>query len=101
MCQEALANVRKHAQASTVRVRLCYAQDVLRLKGADDGCGFASERPSERPSERLSEGLSEAANGGYGLRGMRDRVQQVGGSVLVTSVPGAGTEIRSWREVPG
>jgi signal transduction histidine kinase len=99
VCQEALANVRKHARASTVRVRLCYDQDVVRLKVADDGCGFASERLSERLSERCSEGLGEAANGGYGLRGMRDRVQQVGGSVLVTSVPGAGTEILA--EVPG
>ena len=87
VCQEALANVRKHAQASTVRVRLCYDHDAIRLKVADDGCGFASA------------GLSDAANGGYGLRGMRDRVRQVGGSVLVTSAPGAGTEILA--EVPG
>jgi signal transduction histidine kinase len=40
-----------------------------------------------------------AVHGGYGLRGMRDRVQQVGGTVRVTSAPGAGTEILA--EVPG
>jgi signal transduction histidine kinase len=82
VCQEALANVRKHAKASTVRVRLCYGEDVIRLEVADDGNGFDCA----------------AATGGYGLRGMRDRVQQVGGTVRVTSAPGAGTAILA--EVP-
>ena len=38
-------------------------------------------------------------NGGYGLKGMLDRVRQAGGTVEVTSAPGAGTEFRA--EVPG
>jgi signal transduction histidine kinase len=83
VCQEALANVRKHAMASTVRVRLYYADDTIRLEIADDGGGFDVD----------------AANGGYGLRGMRDRVQLVGGTMRVTSAPGAGTAILA--EVPG
>jgi signal transduction histidine kinase len=83
VCQEALANVRKHARASTVQVRLRYGDNVIRLEVTDDGGGFDAG----------------TATGGYGLRGMRERVQQVGGTVRVTSAPGAGTVILA--EVPG
>jgi signal transduction histidine kinase len=83
VCQEALANVRKHATARQVTVRLGYAPGAVRLIVTDDGRGFD---------------LSLTA-GGYGLRGMRDRVRQVGGTVDVTSAPGAGTEVKV--EVPG
>jgi signal transduction histidine kinase len=83
VCQEALANVRKHAAARQVAVRLCYADNVVRLTVADDGAGF-------------DPGL---VTSGYGLGGMRDRVAQVGGTIQVTSAPGAGTQVRA--EVPG
>jgi len=83
ICQEALANVRKHASAHEVRVCLGYADDRVRLTVVDDGSGFDSA----------------AVNGGYGLSGMRDRVRQVGGAVEVRTEPGAGTEVRA--EVPG
>jgi signal transduction histidine kinase len=83
VCQEALANVRKHARAGTVRVRLSYGDDAILLEVADDGAGFDVS----------------AVSGGYGLRGIRDRVQQVGGTVRVTSAPGAGTVILA--DVPG
>ena len=83
VCQEALANVRKHAGARQVRVRLCYAGTAVRLTVTDDGKGFDPG----------------STNGGYGLKGMRDRVSQVGGTVEVASVPGRGTEVSA--EVPG
>jgi signal transduction histidine kinase len=83
VCQEALANVRKHAGARQVRVRLCYAGTTVRLTVTDDGKGFDPG----------------ATHGGYGLTGMRDRVSQVGGTVEVASVPGRGTEVSA--EVPG
>jgi signal transduction histidine kinase len=83
VCQEALANVRKHAGARQVRVLLCYAGAAVRLTVTDDGKGFDPD----------------GTNGGYGLSGMRDRVGQVGGTVEVASVPGRGTEVSA--EVPG
>jgi signal transduction histidine kinase len=83
VCQEALSNVRKHAGAHDVQVRLSYADAAVRLTVADDGQGFDSA----------------AATAGYGLRGMRERVGQVGGVVQVCARPGAGTRI--WAEVPG
>jgi signal transduction histidine kinase len=75
--QEALANVRKHAGASAVRVGLAYGNGVV-LTVSDDGRGFD-------PS---------AAGGGFGLPGMRRRAKDSGGNVTVDSAPGAGTTIR-------
>jgi len=80
--QEALANVRKHAAAAQVAVRLCYAGDQVRLEVTDDGVGFDPA----------------VVNGGYGLRGMRVRVAEAGGSVTVESAPGKGTSVLA--EVP-
>jgi signal transduction histidine kinase len=85
VCQEALANVRKHARARQVSVRLSYAgaDAGVRLTVADDGAGFDVNH----------------VKGGYGLHGMRERVRQVGGTIKVRSAVGAGTEISV--EVPG
>jgi signal transduction histidine kinase len=77
VCQEALSNVRKHARARRASVRLSYAPGAVRLEVSDDGAGFDQAR----------------VNGGYGLRGMRARVSEAGGSLAVRSVPGAGTTV--------
>jgi signal transduction histidine kinase len=77
VCQEALANVRKHARAGSASVRLGYDPDAVRLEVSDDGAGFDPDR----------------VNGGYGLRGMRTRVAEVGGTLTVHSSPGAGTQV--------
>ena len=81
--QEALANVRKHAHARDVCVILSYDERAVRLDVRDDGSGFDPEQ----------------VNGGYGLRGMRSRIVQVGGSLLVRARPGEGTSLSV--EVPG
>jgi signal transduction histidine kinase len=80
--QEALANVRKHAAARSVAVRLSYAGDRVRLEVADDGAGFDPA----------------LVNGGYGLSGMRARVDEAGGTVAVRSAPAHGTSVQV--EVP-
>jgi signal transduction histidine kinase len=77
VCQEALANVRKHAAAQCASVRLDYAGDAVRLEVSDDGAGFDPA----------------GVSGGYGLRGMRTRVTEAGGTLTVNSVPGAGTRV--------
>jgi signal transduction histidine kinase len=79
VCQEALANVRRHACARSASVRLGYGQDVVCLEVRDDGAGFDPAR----------------AGGGYGLRGMRTRVAEAGGTLTVHSSPGAGTQVRA------
>jgi signal transduction histidine kinase len=82
VAQETLANVRKHAEARTVRVSLRYTGSAVSLQVSDDGRGFAVD----------------GATSGYGLRGMRERLGQVNGRIEVTSGPGAGTCVRA--EVP-
>ena len=84
VCQEALANVRKHAGASSARVRLDYAADAVRLQVSDDGAGFDQATGS----------------GGYGLRGMRARVTEAGGTLTVDSAPGAGTRVSAMVPAP-
>lgn len=83
VCQEALANVRKHAGARSAAVRLDYDPDAIRLAVSDDGAGFDLT----------------GVNGGYGLRGMRARVAEAGGTLTVRSAPGAGTHVSAM--VPG
>lgn len=75
--QEALANVRKHAGASHLAVRLDYGEQT-RLEVTDDGRGF---EPATTPN-------------GHGLRGMRTRVEQVGGTLQIVSAPQTGTSTR-------
>jgi len=77
VCQEALANVRKHACAQSATVRLGYDPGAIRLEVSDDGAGFDPD----------------CVSGGYGLRGMRTRVAEVGGTLTVRSSPGAGTQV--------
>jgi signal transduction histidine kinase len=75
--QEALSNVRKHAGARRVEVTLGYGDDGTTLTVVDDGAGFDPGRGTD----------------GYGLRGMRHRVEKSGGTVTVTSEPGTGTAV--------
>jgi signal transduction histidine kinase len=74
---EALTNVAKYAQASSVTVTLRRGDGAAEIAVADDGSGGA------RP------------DGGTGLRGLRDRVDALGGDLSVTSDPGAGTTVRA------
>jgi signal transduction histidine kinase len=79
--QEALANVTRHAHAGRVAVTLSYMDGEAALDVRDDGTGFAPEADGHGP------------NGGLGLRGMRERVEALGGRLAVESAPGRGTTI--------
>jgi signal transduction histidine kinase len=76
--QEALTNVRKHANATHVEVRLTIQGDGLCVTVADDGIGFNGET---------------ANRSHFGLQTMRERAEGVGGDLLITSVCGAGTQV--------
>jgi len=78
--QEALANIRKHAQATTVQITLSYIDDVVVLDVQDNGVAFAGAAASP-------------LSGGYGLQAMRERAEQCGGSVTLESEPGEGTTV--------
>lgn len=74
--QESLANVRKHAGASTVGVVLSQRPGGIDLEITDDGRGFVVAQAN-----------------GFGLDGMRRRLAEFGGELVVTSAPGEGTRI--------
>jgi signal transduction histidine kinase len=76
--QEALTNVVKHAEATTVRITFACGERSVALAIEDDGRGFSQAR---------------GAGGGFGLVGMRERVASVNGSLEIDSTRGAGTRI--------
>jgi signal transduction histidine kinase len=82
VAQEALHNVKKHAAAAHVWVRLEYGPAELALEVRDDGRGFAAGDEANSPP------------GHFGLTGMRERAAAIGGTLEVTSEPGVGTTVR-------
>ncbi|MCG8564933.1 MAG: ATP-binding protein, partial [Desulfobacterales bacterium] len=80
ICQEAVTNALRHAAASTILVELCYNADHLILTITDDGCGFDPEKLKGKR--------------GFGLEGMGERANLVGGRYTLSTAPGKGTRIR-------
>ncbi len=74
---EALQNAAKYARASRIRIDLGATPGTLRFRIADDGAGFDTE----------------AVTRGAGLNGMTDRIEAIGGTLAIESVPGRGTTI--------
>ncbi len=79
--QEATANAVKHAEAKRICLELRYAAQAVQLIVQDDGKGF------EIPTATL------AQVGHFGLLGMKERAEKIGGELQVASAPGAGTRI--------
>jgi signal transduction histidine kinase len=78
--QEALSNAYRHGGAHTVRVTVAASKRrSLRMTIADDGAGF--DPHVDKPDDH------------FGLKGMRDRVEMIGGRFGITSRPGEGTQI--------
>jgi signal transduction histidine kinase len=77
LAQEALSNVVKHAGAGEATLRIVSSDEWLELLVADDGAGFDPGAESD----------------GYGLAGMRERVELAGGELRIESRPGAGTRV--------
>jgi len=80
VAQEALSNVARHSQARHVEVDLTRQGEDLLLTISDDGCGFATAGQNVR---------------GYGLQSMQERVEALGGQLLVRSAPQQGTQIQA------
>ena len=81
--REALVNVRKHANAGTVWVRLSEVDDGCMVSIIDDGVGYQPAEVESRP-------------GHLGLVLMRERVQLAGGWSRIESSPGTGTTVEFW-----
>jgi two-component system nitrate/nitrite sensor histidine kinase NarX len=78
--QEALSNVRKHARAHEVTLRIERGPERVRFAVRDDGCGFDTTRSKDSREH-------------VGLAIMRERVRRIGAELVVQSAPGQGTEV--------
>jgi signal transduction histidine kinase len=79
IAQEALANVYRHAGASTIDVHLAFCADSVSLEVRDNGCGFS---------------INSASTSGRGLRNIHQRAGELGGHVDIASAQGQGTSVR-------
>lgn len=80
--QEALANVRKHANATRVNLKLEREGRALALEVADNGCGFDTAA------------ALDGRTGRFGLSTMRERAEEIGAELVIHSEPGSGTLVR-------
>jgi signal transduction histidine kinase len=78
ICREAISNAQRYAQATEIAITVTYAPGELCLRIQDNGEGFA---------------VPEASQSGFGLTGMQARGERIGGTVKITSTPGAGTTV--------
>ena len=84
IAQGAIANVIQHADADSATITLTVGGDRLQFTIADDGRGFD---PAQSP------GAPTGRSDSFGLRATRERVDQLGGTLTVTSAPGEGTAL--------
>jgi signal transduction histidine kinase len=81
--QEAVLNAARHAQAKTIRMHVDFGASTVALRVADDGRGFDAQHAAESTSDH------------YGITTMRERAEQVGGHVTISSQPGRGTVVEA------
>ncbi len=82
--QEGLTNIQKHAHASSVSLSIDFKEDEATLSLWDNGCGFDVMHPL---------GSESKLDGQYGLLGVRERLETVGGRLQVESQAGEGTRL--------
>jgi ligand-binding sensor domain-containing protein/signal transduction histidine kinase len=78
VAREALSNAVRHAAPASVQLRLSFGRRELKMHVDDDGRGFDTSSP---------------ANGHYGIIGMRERIEHLGGKFFLRSGPGEGTHL--------
>jgi signal transduction histidine kinase len=81
VAQEAVLNVARHARTKKAKIQLVYAPVQITLRVMDAGAGFDPDETFDPPR-------------GWGLAGMRERVESVGGKLRIQSTPGKGTTIQ-------
>jgi signal transduction histidine kinase len=81
IAQEAMTNAVKHGAARRVQFDLTYAPERIELKITDEGRGFEPD------------GTSATEAGHFGLLGMRERANKIGGVLNISSSPGQGTTV--------
>jgi signal transduction histidine kinase len=88
IAQEAVTNTLKHAHANRIRVKLHLEAKRLFLRIVDNGRGFDQQ------------GAFASRGGHFGLLGMRERAERLGGELKLASHPGEGTEVQVTVPLP-
>jgi len=86
--KEALNNIIKHAQATSVSMRVEIVNSMFEMMIQDDGVGFISDEATR------TSGTEDHPILGHGLRNMATRAEEMGGSLSIISTPGNGTTLR-------
>ena len=86
---EALTNVVKHARATRAEVRLHFTPEHVTLAIVDDGIGYTASSSGVTRAD-----LPAGASGGMGLRGIRERLAPLNGTLAISASPGGGTTLR-------
>jgi len=89
IAQEAIQNVKRHADASRLSVRVDYEERALALSVTDDGKGFIVSN-----ANRAGKVVGPASEGHYGLTGMQERTALIHGEIEIVSKPGSGTTVK-------
>jgi PAS domain S-box-containing protein len=93
--QEALTNVRKHAQAHRVNIMVKREDEHVVLSVQDDGVGFEQQAAQSRTNDvMILEGGWTIPHGHFGLIGIQERAMQLRGRLQISSAPGQGTILR-------
>jgi signal transduction histidine kinase len=79
--RQAITNAFRHSHAREIHVLLSYGQQQLQIRVQDNGCGMTDEKLNARRA------------GHYGIAGMRERAERIGGSISIRSLVGEGTEV--------
>lgn len=90
--QQAIHNAMLHGHPAQLELRVAFTDSHVRLAVKDDGCGFDLHAGGKAQSDHSDH---------FGLAGMRERIQQCGGTLWITSHPGTGTEISCEIPVAG
>jgi signal transduction histidine kinase/ligand-binding sensor domain-containing protein len=88
IAQEAVTNASKHAHASRIELKLERTPKIVNLKVVDDGCGF-----------QVDDAFA-GMGGHFGLIGIRERAERIGGEFRLQSQPGGGTEVEVTAPLP-
>ena len=80
VAQEALTNIARHASCETAKILVDYRDEQIMMQVSDNGAGFDPQRELHPPH-------------GWGIAGMRERAESVGGWLKITSAPGQGTRV--------
>ena len=81
--REAVMNALRHSQATQIEIEVQYLRNLLRVSICDNGCGIEPEA------------VQKAGDSHWGLRGMRQRAENIDAQFDIWSRPGAGTEVRA------